>query len=85
MSDLNTRLRFNAVNDEATQFGYRIGVDLMPNTRPRVYRAYAHHHQNEPSLGQFLCNGASALEAAEHGVEILREVVAGTAKWPAEG
>jgi hypothetical protein len=43
MSDLETKLRFNAVNGEAARLGYRIALDVVnPNSPAPWYRPMAH-------------------------------------------
>jgi hypothetical protein len=83
MSDLDTKLRFNVVNSEAERLGYRIGVDLVPDQRPPIYMAFAHARvEGQATFGRFLCSRSSSIEAAEDGLEILRDVIAQNKAWP---
>ena len=77
MTSPDEKLRFNAVDAEAERLGYRIAVDLVPHTEPQRYSAFAHRLVGEQtSVGSLLCSRASAIEAAEDGLEVLRTQVA---------
>jgi hypothetical protein len=64
-------LRFHAVNREAAELGYRIKVELEPNTRPPVCSAHA-QVLSESIVRRFLCRASTSIEAAKGGLGILR-------------
>lgn len=71
--------RIGAARQEAYELGYMLFVDeglgLPP---PLTHMAYAGPHmQNQPSMARFLCYSTSAADAAEAGLQVLRDIAEG--------
>jgi hypothetical protein len=69
MSDLDERERITAANAVALRSGYRVEVELDDNKTTYLAMAYA---LAGDSKHRHLCRRATALEAVEDGVEMLR-------------
>jgi hypothetical protein len=68
MTDLD-RERITAANAVAARSGYRIEVELDDDTTTYLAMAHALDGRSKPRP---LCRGATALEALEHAVDMLR-------------
>jgi hypothetical protein len=76
--------RIRAAEQGAYELGYLLTVDEAPNMPPPItHMAFAGPHVlNQVSAGRFLAYSTSAAEAAEEGLEVLREILEGRRGWP---
>lgn len=76
--------RLAAARHEAYNLGYMLFVDEAYNSPPPItHMAFAGPHvSGQVGMARFLTYSTSAANAAEAGLEILRDVLAGRREWP---
>jgi len=74
--------RIAAARDAAQQLGYMLSVDEARNVpAPITHMALAAHH-SRTGVAHFLAFSTSTADAAEAGLQVLRDVLEGRREWP---